>query len=102
MRLPPLPKKVKGAIIDYVVTLGTVDPSLAGECALNTKGAALRISDAYPPEYQWQTFIHEWLHKIEREAGVSLKDDEGDSDVDRLATAIVADFLRNKWTLPGG
>jgi len=35
------------------------------------------------------------------ECGFSLKDKDGDSDVDRIATAIHADFLRNKWTLPG-
>jgi len=96
-----LPKKVKGAICDYKVTLGTQDQSNAGECVLTEHGGEIRVTSNLPPPYQWQTFLHELIHKWELEGGFTLKDNPGDSDVDRLATAICADFVRNGWRFPG-
>ena len=101
MKMPPLLKRVKGAVCDYKVVLGGTDETNAGECVLTPTHGEIRISPVYPLEYQWQTFFHEWIHKLEEEGGFKLKDDPGDSDVNRLATAIFADYRRNRWTLPG-
>jgi hypothetical protein len=99
--LPKLPRKIKGSVIDYTVSIGTADVTMAGECVLTVDGAELRVSNAYPIEYQWQTLFHELVHKWEREGGIKLKDEDDNSEVDRLATAIFADFIRNGWPLPG-
>ena len=100
-RLPPLPSKVKGLFLDYTVTFGTADLNNAGECVLTKKGAEIRIHEGLAPELEWVTWFHEWFHKIEHEAGVRLKDDDDNNEVDRVAAAIFADFLRNGWKLPG-
>jgi len=102
VKYPPLPRKVKGSISDYKVTRKTVDHTNAGECVITEGGCELRITRAVDPGNQWQTFIHELIHKWEHEGVVTpLRDVPGDSDVDRLAFAILSDFLRNNWTLPG-
>ena len=101
MKFPPIPNKVKGALCLYKVTHGTQDQSNAGECITTEAGCELRVTTALPIELRWQTFLHELVHKWEAEGGFLLKDIPGDSDVDRIATAMLADFIRNNWTLPG-
>jgi hypothetical protein len=93
---PPLPKVVKGSVCDYKVTIGTQDQSNAGERVISEKGAELRVTGVLPPEMRQQTFIHEWLHKIEQEMSFKLKE----SQIDRLATGIFQDIKRNNWKLP--
>ena len=101
MTLPPLPKRVKGLLCPYRVVIGTQDQSNAGECVILERSAEIRVTSILPPPLQWQVFFHEMIHKWEMEGGLLLKDIPGDSDVDRLGTAITADFIRNNWTLPG-
>lgn len=102
MDFPPLPRKVKGAVSDYAVTRDLTDQANAGECVITPKGCEIRVTKVLPPGCTWQTFLHELIHKWEHESHITpLKDRDDDSDVDRLATAILADFLRNGWTLPG-
>lgn len=96
-----LPPKIKGLYIDYKLVYGTADLSNAGECVITNKGAEIRIAEVLPIQLRWETWFHEWWHKIEREAGVKLKDDEDNPEADRVAAAIFADFLRNGWKLPG-
>lgn len=102
-RLPELPTRVKGDIADYRIVRDTQDQTNAGEHIISPKlGCEIRITSVLPLTHQWQTFFHEILHKWEQEAGVkSIKDEPEDSDVDRLARAMLADFLRNGWKLPG-
>ena len=98
---PPLPKVVKGAVSDYAVTEGTQDSTNAGEKVITENNAELRITTAIPIEMRWQTFFHELIHKWEEEGEFKLKDTPGNSDVNRLATAMFADYKRNDWKLPG-
>lgn len=102
MKPPPLPKRIKGLLGIYRVVVGTQDQSNAGECVITERGAEIRVTSALPPMLQWQALVHELVHKWEFEGGFVLKDTPGDSDVDRLAMAITADFIRNGWVLPGG
>ncbi len=100
-KLPPLPRRIKGAVCDYKVTLGTQDETNSGEHVVTEAGAEIRVASTLEPNNKLQVFFHELLHKWEREGGFKLKDEDEDSDVDRLATAIYADFRRNNWKLPG-
>jgi len=102
MRLPPLPKNVKGALQTYRVVTGTIDGTNAGEHEISRIGCELRVTALLPLAHQWHAFLHELVHKWEMEGGFLMKDEPGDSDVDRLAMAMCADFIRNGWTLPGG
>ena len=97
MTLPPLPKHVKGLLCDYDVINEVLDETNAGEHRLTKDGGEIRVTSILPPGMRWQTFGHELVHKWESEAGIKLKEDV----VDRLASAMIADFIRNKWKLPG-
>lgn len=104
--LPALPRRVLGAVADYDVVLVSPDQLPEGAVGLHSgtgrSGARMAVSEDMNPDHRWQVFFHELVHKWELEGGFQLKDDDGDSDTDRLATAIYADFKRNGWTLPGG
>ena len=101
-QLPPFPKFVKGAVADYSVLNHTSETANAGEHDYGSlDGPAIRVGTNLNDNYRWHTFIHELIHKWEVEGGFKLDDEDGDSDVDRLAVALFADFLRNGWKLPG-
>ena len=100
--MPRLPRRVRGAITDYRVTCKLEDDSNAGEHnASSADGAEIRVSPTLNEDTQWHVWWHEMVHKWELEGGFKLKDEDNDSDVDRLATAIHADWRRNNWKLPG-
>jgi len=100
-KLPSLPKRVKGAITNYRVVLLRHKSRAGRHHPMRKRGAVIEVNPNMNRGSMWQAWWHEMVHKWEMECGFSLKDKDGDSDVDRIATAIHADFLRNKWKLPG-
>lgn len=101
--LPDLPKKVKGALVDFRVYLER--PKTDGAAAAFENGdvelPVIRVSPRLCKEFQWQAFFHELIHACELEQGLNFKDDAENSDVDKLATALTGMFFRNNWSLPG-
>ena len=100
--LPSLPKKVIGSIADVKVVVGRTDSTNAGEFTEDDNlMPEIRVSDKLAAPLRWETWFHEWLHMMEFESGVRLRGEQPDDDVDRLAMAMYACYLRNGWTLPG-
>lgn len=101
--LPSLPKKVKGLITDYRVTLER--PSTDGAAAAFETDEAgypcIHVSPNLPPPYQWQAFFHELIHAAEFEQNLVLPDTTKNPVVDRLAMSLAGFWLRNNWKLPG-
>lgn len=103
---PPLPRRVRGAVTDYEVRIEVLPEGTAGQHSSQREaGGVLRIDKHLNADARWQVFFHELVHKWETETGFKVRetetDGEQDSDADRLATAIYADFRRNGWKLPG-
>ncbi len=101
-KLPQLPKKVIGSVADVTVVVGRTEAVNAGEFTDDDDNMPqIRVSEKLPLTMAWETWFHEWLHMMEFESGVRLRGEQPDDDVDRLAMAMYACYLRNGWTLPG-
>ena len=103
---PKLPKKVKGALCDFTVNLREpqdmrVSPDDYGDFSSHHRKPEINVNKVSPEHWQWQTFFHELTHLIEEEAGIEMKDNKGNSEIDRFAFAMLAVWRRNGWALPG-
>lgn len=94
-----LPLNIRGLLTDYQVELvSKVDEEeSAGEHCSTQVPATIRIDDALPEWWQWQTLFHEMLHMWEEEQHLDLTEDQ----IERLALAMYGCWHRNCWVLPG-
>ena len=110
---PEIPTEIKGALVHTPVRLSP--PGFDME-ALDVQGLydttqdppVLYVGNWLPEYIKWHTFIHELLHKLERDADLILVDKAEEDDdptgknvYDRLATAFLVTWRLNNWKLPG-
>ena len=101
-KLPPIPSKIKGPLSAVPVVLTRLDDGITGRFRGNDDGMPeILIEERLGLPYRWQTFFHELLHLLEMDGEFELKDKPNDSDANRLATGLLAMWLRNNWKLPG-
>ena len=103
---PKLPRKVKGALCDFTVNqLEPMDMRVSvddfGDYSSMHRKPDININKTLPEHHRWLTFWHELIHLLEEEAGIELKDEKNNSEVDRFALAMLSLWRRNDWALPG-
>jgi hypothetical protein len=95
---PELPKKVKIPFwggVTYRVIIGDISDEHYGDC--DHQKLIIRIDEDTAPHIRWETLFHEFLHIIELAYAIKLKDEEGDSVVDRVATGMLELLVANGW-----
>lgn len=100
MKWPPLPKVIKTPLIGFnykvIITDDFDEDDVDGHIDLD-KGI-IKINKALRLPLQWESLIHEMGHVVEQITGMKpLKDNKGDSDMERFAMGWTMILVANGW-----